>query len=210
MLPFVPWTLRPRRRDPRRTDDAERAGRDWLASVYHAEADGVYRYALALCGDPALSADVTQEAFVALAQAPDRFDPARGSLGAYLAGMARHGLLAAWRHRDRHAAWPTDTEGEDLPLAELGGDDAAPHGDPGHEHRLITAQSLDALWAALRALPWPFREAVVLVDLQERPYAEAARIAGIELNTLRTRLHRGRARLAEALGAPAPLTRSPS
>ena len=39
----------------------------------------------------------------------------------------------------------------------------------------------------------------VLVDLQERPYAEAARIAGVELNTLRSRLHRGRARLLAAL-----------
>jgi len=40
---------------------------------------------------------------------------------------------------------------------------------------------------------------IVLVDLQERAYAEAARIAGVELNTLRTRLHRGRARLLAAL-----------
>jgi RNA polymerase sigma-70 factor (ECF subfamily) len=38
--------------------------------------------------------------------------------------------------------------------------------------------------------------------LQERPYAEAAAIAGVELNTLRTRLHRGRQKLA-ALLSPA-------
>jgi len=43
------------------------------------------------------------------------------------------------------------------------------------------------------------REALVLVDLQERSYAEAAQVAGVELNTLRTRLHRGRARLADLL-----------
>ncbi|HEV8688976.1 MAG TPA: sigma factor-like helix-turn-helix DNA-binding protein, partial [Ideonella sp.] len=70
---------------------------------------------------------------------------------------------------------------------------------PDHEGALIGAQSLDALWAAIRTLPWPFREALVLVDLQERPYADAARIAGIELNTLRTRVHRARQRLAQAL-----------
>jgi RNA polymerase sigma-70 factor (ECF subfamily) len=39
----------------------------------------------------------------------------------------------------------------------------------------------------------------VLVDLQLRPYAVAAAIAGIELNTLRTRVHRARTRLAQAL-----------
>ena len=210
MLPFVPWTLRPRPRAARGLDAAGRARQDWLEAAYRDEADGVYRYALALCGDAALAADVTQEAFVALAHAPARFDPALGSLGAYLAGMARHGLLAAWRHRDRHARWPMGPDDgaadadEDDPADGLGG------ADPGHEHRLMSAQSLDALWAALRGLPWAFREAIVLVDLQERPYAEAARIAGIELNTLRTRLHRGRARLAEALGAPPPPTRSPT
>ena len=51
--------------------------------------------------------------------------------------------------------------------------------------------------------PAPFREALVLVDLQERPYAEAAQVAGIEINTLRTRLHRGRQRLAALLNAAA-------
>ena len=60
-------------------------------------------------------------------------------------------------------------------------------------------QDLDALWDAIRALPWPFREALVLVDLQERPYEQAAAIAGIALNTLRSRLHRARARLAAEL-----------
>ena len=65
----------------------------------------------------------------------------------------------------------------------------------------MRAQSGAEVWLALRQLPVAFREAVVLVDLQERPYAEAAQIAGIELNTLRTRLHRGRARLAALLNA---------
>jgi RNA polymerase sigma-70 factor, ECF subfamily len=48
-----------------------------------------------------------------------------------------------------------------------------------------------------------FREAVVLVDIQERTYTEAAQIAGVEINTLRTRLHRARKRLAQAL-TPVP------
>lgn len=192
MLPFVPWTLRPR----------PAAGRDapvlaWLEAVYRQESDAVYRYALALSGDAALAADVTHEAFMALAQAPQGFDAARGTLGAYLAGIARHALLAAWRLRDRHVVLE---EPEDEPA------DAITVAD--HEATLIDRQSLDALWDAIRALPWPFREALVLVDLQERPYAEAARIAGIELNTLRTRVHRARQRLAQALQA-APRSDAP-
>ncbi|NCZ76325.1 MAG: hypothetical protein EBX65_12810, partial [Betaproteobacteria bacterium] len=56
-----------------------------------------------------------------------------------------------------------------------------------------------ALWRAIAMLPFVFREAVLLVDIQERSYVEAASIAGIELNTLRTRLHRARLRLAHML-----------
>ncbi len=193
MLPFVPWTLRPR------APAAPRGGLAWLEAAYRQEADGVYRYALALSGDPALAADATHEAFVALARAPAAYDPALGSLGAYLAGIARHALLAAWRQRDRHVAWDGRDDGADDDERRADGgrpDEAAPD----REATLIDEQALDALWAAIRALPPAFREALVLVDLQERPYAEAARIAGIELNTLRTRVHRARQRLARLLG----------
>jgi RNA polymerase sigma-70 factor, ECF subfamily len=187
MLPFVPWTIRPR-------PSAPLAGLAWLDAAYRQESDAVYRYALALCGDAALAADATHEAFVALAHEPEAFDPSRGSLGAYLAGIARHALLAAWRLRDRHVLLD-DARDDD--------DEARPHAmseaAPDREATLIGEQRLEALWAAVRALPWPFREALVLVDLQERSYAEAAQIAGIELNTLRTRVHRARQRLAHAL-----------
>jgi RNA polymerase sigma-70 factor (ECF subfamily) len=191
MLPFVPWTIR-----PRPAAVASRGSLAWLDAAYRQEGEAVYRYALALSGDPALAADATHEAFVALAQSPGGYDPALGSLGAYLAGIARHQLLAAWRQRDRHVVWG----GHDV-----ADDNDEPTADPTHplapdrEATLIGEQTLEALWAAIRALPWPFREALVLVDLQERPYAEAARIAGIELNTLRTRVHRARRRLAALL-----------
>ncbi len=191
MLPFVPWTIRPRPAAPP-------AGLAWLDAAYRQESDAVYRYALALCGDAALAADATHEAFVALAHAPAAFDPSRGSLGAYLAGIARHALLAAWRLRDRHVVLDEAADDDD---------DAPPYAAtdaaPDREVTLIGEQWLEALWAAVRALPWPFREALVLVDLQEGPYAEAAQIAGIELNTLRTRVHRARQRLVLAL-RPAP------
>lgn len=160
-----------------------------LDALYRRESGAVYRYALALCGNAAWAADATQDAFLALAQRPDAYDPARGSLGAYLAGSARHALLAQWRHAARHEPWPDDEPGP-------GGDtDVSP------ESLLVRDQDLERVWAALRALPWPAREAVVLVDLQGRAYAEAAAIAGIELNTLRTRVHRGRLRLAQLLNA---------
>ena len=157
-----------------------------LAPLYQRESPAVYRYALALCGNAAWAADAVQEAFLQLMQRPQGFDPARGSLGAYLAGTVRHRLLAQWRE----------------PAADLSSEDDRPvEGDGSPETLLVRRQHADAVWDAIRALPWPFREALILVDLQDRPYAEAAQIAGVELNTLRTRLHRARQRLARSLGA---------
>ncbi len=199
MMSFVPWTLPGRaRRAPsgpealcRRLAVGDGAA---LAEVYRQESGPVYRYALALCGNAAWAADATQDAFVALAARPEGFDPAQGSLGAYLAGAARHALAAQWRRGQREQALPEPDEvGADDP----GEPDAA--ADP--QALLVRAQDGQRVWRALRALVPAFREALVLVDLQERPYAEAAQIAGIELNTLRTRLHRARHKLAAALAA---------
>ncbi|MBL8341988.1 MAG: RNA polymerase sigma factor [Rubrivivax sp.] len=179
-----------------------------LEPLYRREAALVYRYALALTGNAAWAADATQEAFVALAQRPRGFDPQRGALGAYLAGVARHALAARWRELKREMPLePTQAEAEG-DGAEASASASEPgaawalEGTAGPEALLVQRQELAALWSALAALPPVFREAVVLVDLQERPYAEAAQIAGVELNTLRTRLHRGRGRLATLLGGP--------
>jgi RNA polymerase sigma-70 factor, ECF subfamily len=194
MLAFMPWT--PRRSAAADMDDAALARRvaerdaAALDALYRRDAGAVYRYVLALGGNPAWAADATQQAFVAFADRPGGYDAARGPLAAYLAGMARHHLMAQWKER----AQP-EPEGEATHSIEY----ATP------ESALVQRQSQQALWAALAALPWPQREALVLVDLQQRAYAEAAAIAGIELNTLRTRLHRARARLAQTLGAPQPL-----
>jgi RNA polymerase sigma-70 factor (ECF subfamily) len=189
MMLFVPWTRSAAPDTAALLRALARGDTDALDQLYRQESAAVYRYALALAGDAGAAADATQDAFVALAEQPGGFDPARGTLGAYLAGIARHALLALWRRQGR------ETETDEAALAALA--DAGP--DP--EQRLARQQDLQQLWAALRALPWPQREAVVLVDLQGRAYVEAAAIAGCELNTLRTRVLRGRQRLAAALTA---------
>lgn len=173
-----------------RDDDAALLARvangdaDALALLYRRESGSVYRYALALAGDEAAALDAVQEAFAALLHGAQGFQPGRGSLGAYLAGMARHQLLNQWRDARRH-----------VPLDEAGDEVAGPSSDS----RLDDSQQQDRLWAAIRRLSWPQREALVLVDLQERSYDDAAAIAGISADVLRTRLHRARQRLADLL-----------
>jgi RNA polymerase sigma-70 factor (ECF subfamily) len=193
MMSFVPWN-RPRRLAG--ADDATLVGRvaagdtAALDALYRRESGAVYRYALALCGNAAWAADATQEAFVVLATKPGGFDATRGAIGGWLAGVARHALAAIWREGRLEEPFADDDE-------DIGEAGVSP------EQLLVQAQDSAVVWAALRVLPAPFREAVVLVDLQERPYAEAARIAGIQINTLRTRLHRARLKLAAQLGAAA-------
>lgn len=159
-----------------------------LTLLYRRESGAVYRYALALAGDEAAALDAMQEAFSQWLRAPQGFNPARGRLGAYLAGIARHHLLGQWRRQCE-------------PLPE--GDEAEATHPLAHspDALLVRQQDEAALWQAVRALSWAQREALVLVDLQERGYAEAAAIAGVTEDVLRTRLHRARARLAQQLAA---------
>ena len=197
MMPFLPWTRAQPALPHSAALTALAAGEtSAIGPLYRAEAPRVYRYALALCSNPAWAADATQEAFVALALRPQGFDASKGTLGAYLAGVARHALAAQWRTRRGEEPLRDDAaEFEGQQPGQLDVQAAA----PSPEALLVQAQDTAAIWAALRQLPAIFREALVLVDLQERPYAEAAAIAGIELNTLRTRLHRARCKLAALL-----------
>lgn len=181
--------LWPTRRHTEETDLMGRlaAGdRQALDLIYRAEAREVYRFALAMCGNAAWAADAMQDAFVQVAEKPQGYDRNQGPLRAYLCGIARYRLLARWRE-----SAGVDALDEDFEMPHL--NSQPPEAD------LSRSQDTKALWHAIARLPWVFREAVVLVDIQERTYTEAAQIAGVEINTLRTRLHRARKRLAEAL-----------
>jgi RNA polymerase sigma-70 factor (ECF subfamily) len=57
----------------------------------------------------------------------------------------------------------------------------------------------DAVERALADLPDTFRDAVILVDLQDQSYDTAARVLGVPIGTVRSRLFRGRRLLQEAL-----------
>jgi RNA polymerase sigma-70 factor (ECF subfamily) len=60
-------------------------------------------------------------------------------------------------------------------------------------------RDVDLLRRAVIGLPVRYREAVVLCDLQELSYADAAAALGCAVGTIRSRLHRGRALLARRL-----------
>ena len=169
-----------------------------LEQLYLQHAGAIYRFALALGGNAAWAADATQETFLQFALRAGGYQPQMGSLGGYLCGIARFQMLAVLREAPM-AELPDDDEGTPWPA-----DGAV---DPCS--LLVRRQTTQALLDGIRRLPYAYREAVTLVDLQERDYAEAALIAAVPLNTLRTRLHRGRLQLARLLGATSDADRSP-
>ncbi|HEY1327242.1 MAG TPA: RNA polymerase sigma factor [Casimicrobiaceae bacterium] len=154
-----------------------------LEPLYRRHRGTVYRFALLWSGQSALAADVTQDVFVHLLTRAGDFDAERGALLPWLLGIARNLV--------RRRAGVKDEDERAI-------DDAAMPA-PSPDAALIERQDLEALRRAVAALPPHFRDVLVLVDLAERSYAEAAAICGCELNTVRSRLSRARALLARWL-----------
>jgi RNA polymerase sigma-70 factor (ECF subfamily) len=152
--------------------------------VYQRRQGAVYRFALHMSGDAAVSEDVTQEVFLALLQSGGRFDPARGALLSFLYGIARN-LLRRRLEKKR----PEDS---DALAQELAADDDV-------LDDLTRRESIEAVRSAVLSLPAPYREAVVLCDLENASYEDAAAALECPVGTVRSRLSRGRAMLGQKL-----------
>lgn len=166
-----------------------------FTSFYRERQGGIYRFAVQMCGSAAIAEDVTQEVFMALIREAHRFDPARGNLVSYLYGMARNQVR---RRLEKDRALLTNAE-EDA-NDEAANDEAreTPH-DPLDE--LTRRELIASVRQAVLALPEHYREVVVLCELHEMSYAEAAGVLGCAVGTVRSRLHRARGLLVERLRA---------
>lgn len=160
-----------------------------FTSLYRRHSGAVYRFAWLLTGSESLANDVTQDTFIELLEAAGGFDPARGSLAAYLCGIAR---FRAYRVNDRRVDSVADIENVDA-ASDAGSMPELPL------DALERSRAVSRLYDAIRRLPAPYREVLILVELQEMAYADAAAVAGIELGTVRSRLSRAKARLAGML-----------
>src|ERR1700752_925356 len=88
---------------------------DALAQLYRRRQAVVFRFALQMSGSKSIAEDVTQEVFLFLMRQGHVFDPARGTLGAFLLGVARNHVLR--RLRVEHLLTPLNDESEDdVPL----------------------------------------------------------------------------------------------
>jgi RNA polymerase sigma-70 factor (ECF subfamily) len=164
--------------------------------LYQRRQAAVYRFALQMSGSSYIAEDVTQEVFLLLLTGSSSYDAGRGTLASYLYGVARR---LVWRRMAQSRSH--------FPLAVVEGEDGR---TPEHlvassevERDLARDEALRSLRRAILALPAGYREAVVLCDLHELSYADAAQVLGCAIGTVRSRLHRARALLAERLAAKA-------
>jgi RNA polymerase sigma-70 factor (ECF subfamily) len=159
--------------------------------LYRRHGAAVYRYIWIATGSEAEAADVLQETFMTVLERRSGYDAGRGSCTAYLCGIARHLMYRRFEKRIEFSA----------DIDELAERLASVPALPPPQEQAERAQALRNLHVAIRALPPHYRDVLILIELQEMSYADAATIVGIELGTVRSRLARARARLAELLGA---------
>jgi RNA polymerase sigma-70 factor (ECF subfamily) len=161
--------------------------REAFATLYRRRRLDVYRFARHMTGSAARADDVTQEVFVVVIDAAGRYVPGRSGVVPWLLGIARNHVRRSALWDRRRVSLPDPDEVPELSV------EIDPLINLAHERELA------ALRHALKRLPLRYREMVVLCDLQELSYADAAAIAGCALGTVRSRLHRGRAMLAARL-----------
>jgi RNA polymerase sigma-70 factor (ECF subfamily) len=164
---------------------------DALAELFRRQQQAIYRFALHLSGSPALADDVTQDVFVTVIRDAGKFEPGRAAVPAWLCGIARN-FVRRRLALDRGARSIDDDEGFEAALPVVTPDPIAD---------LTTTERIEALRRAVLALPMRYREAVVLCDLQEMSYVDAAAALECPVGTVRSRLNRGRALLAAKMQA---------
>ena len=160
-----------------------------FAELVRRHRDRLWAVALRTVGDREEAADAVQDALLSAHRAAARF---RGDsqVTTWLHRIVVNACLDRIRRRQAHPTVPLpDGSHDDGPSS--GPEPAAPVQD--HDTALVVR-------AALAKLPPDQRAALVLVDVQGYPVAEAAEILGVAEGTIKSRCARGRARMALALG----------
>jgi RNA polymerase sigma-70 factor (ECF subfamily) len=146
--------------------------------------DRLYRAAVGLCGSHADAEDLVQETFVAVLRRP-RMLRADDDVG-YLLRVLRNTFYSRYRTESRRPR-----------TADIGGHEELPERPSAAPEAMAATREV---LSAVADLPEPYREAVAAVDLAGLTYREAAQALDTREGTIMSRLHRGRAQVAEALG----------
>jgi RNA polymerase sigma-70 factor (ECF subfamily) len=151
-------------------------------SFYKKYAPSVRRFALFLCGDPAMADDITADTFLRAFQTRERIR--QPTVKSFLLTIARNACRDLQRRSWRRA--------------ELDGDQ--PDASISAHVRLEQQQELDAVLAALDRLPEVDRTILLMRALDDMPYEEIAAALDLSVASAKVKVHRARAKLMEARG----------
>ncbi len=159
---------------------------DAFVQVVHRHEAAVHAFLARRAGRQAAD-DLLGDVWVRAFAARGGYDPGRADARPWLYGIARNVLRAHWRTRPGRGGAPAEVPADPW-------DDVV--------DRLDSAVQVRALVAALRALPVPERDVLLLVAWEQLTPAEAAEVLGVPQGTVRSRLHRARAALRPLLASP--------
>lgn len=176
---------------PLGTGPEENAGRPggtddrWLEQAYAEHGTLVYTFCRRRLPEDRAQ-DVTQDVFISAWRARHRFDPAKGSLGAWLMGIAKNRLVdnlrSEGRHADRRAELESAPHSEDPDVDRLG-------------DRILVAD-------ALASLPEQSRSLIELAYFGQLTHEEIAAQTSMPLGTVKSTIRRGLLRIRHHLEAP--------
>ena len=196
--------------------------------LYRRKHPAIYRFALHMSGNAAIAEDVTQEVFMTLIRDAKRFDPGRGTLGGFLYGIARNHLRRRWEQERNSVPLPESADELDAIMARSkvsGKNGTSSYGNGNghsngngngagvsaymlHRDEFASLENVTRVRQAIATLPENYREVVVLCELDELSYEDAAAALDCPVGTVRSRLHRARAILVEKLRDAQPVRRA--
>lgn len=162
-----------------------------FAELYQRHQGSLYRFVLLRSGSADAAADIVQEIFLQLMTDRLKFDATRGGLQGFLFGVARNFVLKRESRFQRFVAIDTaNDDSEDVVLVD---------GAPQPIEKLLTDERAERVRQALVQLAPHYRDVLILYEMHDLSYVDIAQICDIDIGTVRSRLSRGRARMATLL-----------
>jgi RNA polymerase sigma-70 factor (ECF subfamily) len=160
--------------------------------------DALYRTALRMTRHPQDAEDLVQETYLRSWRALDQFQEGT-NLRAWLFTILTNAYINLYRRRTRTPRQESIDDVEEFYLYQhiVAADSASSDGEP--EREVLDRLVDDSIIQAIEALPEPFRQVVLLADVEGFSYKEIAGILDIKIGTVMSRLHRGRRRLQQTL-----------